>query len=60
MGTKRTIITSVLQVPINHNEIPESQIYLEARVKYCFPDYPQSTCNSRGIPETSVKPQEKT
>ena len=59
MGTQRTIITSVLQVPSNHNEIPESQNYLDSRIKSCFPGYPKSKRNSRGIPEKSVKPQKK-
>ena len=59
MGTKRTFVTSVLQVPRNHNEIPKSQDYLDSTIKSCFPGQPKSKRNSRGIPKASIKPQKK-
>ena len=60
MGAKKTIVTSLLLVPSNHNEITKCQAYLDSRIKPCFPGYPKSKRNSRGISETPVKTQENT
>ena len=60
MGTQRTTIPSVLQVPSHHNEIPKSQDYLDPRIKPCFPGYLNPKRNSRRIPETSAATQENT
>ena len=47
MGTQRTTIPSVLQVPSHNNEISKSQDYLDPRIKSCFPRYPKSKRDSR-------------
>ena len=60
MGTQRTTIPSVLQVPSHHNELPKSHDYLDSGIKSCFPGYPKPKHNSRRIPETSTTTQENT
>ena len=55
MGTKMTIITSVLQVPSNHHKIPKSQDYLDSRIKSCLSGCLKPKRNSGGIPEATVK-----
>ena len=52
MGKERLTIASVLQVSSNHNEIPESQDYLDSRIESCFPGCSKSKRDGGRIPET--------
>ena len=54
-----TTITPLLPIPGNHNKNPKSQDHMDPRIKSCFPGYPKSKCNKKGIPGASVKTQKK-
>ena len=53
-------LSPLLPISNYYNEISKSQDYLDSRVESCFPGHPQSKCNSRGVPDASVKTQENT